>query len=93
MKETYIPIIKKIAGEIRKKNGLNNNTVIGDSIFTILQRECVVMMRPIKHQPDLDGFSTEKIIRERLETVVYINTAKNVENRNGDVGFVREITA
>lgn len=82
MKETYIPIIKEIADEIRKKNGLNNNTVIGDYIFTILQRECVVMMRPIKHQPDLDGFSTEKIIRDRLETVVYINTAKNVEKQN-----------
>lgn len=82
MKERYIPIIKEIADEIRKKNGLNNNTVIGDSIFTILQRECVVMMRPIKHQPNLDGFSTEKIIRGRLETVVYINTAKNVEKQN-----------
>lgn len=82
MKETYIPIIREIADEIRKKNGLNDNTVIGDYIFTILQQECVVMMRPVKHQPDLDGFSTEKIIRERLETVVYINTAKNVEKQN-----------
>ena len=82
MKEKYIPIIKEIAEDIRKKNGLGTDAVIGDYIFTILQQECVVMMRPIKHQPDLDGFSTEKIIKGKLETVVYINTAKNVEKQN-----------
>lgn len=82
MREKYLPIIKEIADEVRKKNGLEDSTVIGDYIFTILQRECVVMMRPVEHQPDLDGFSTEKVIQGKLETVVYINTAKNVEKQN-----------
>lgn len=82
MREKYIPIIQEIANGVRKKNGLKNSTVIGDYIFTILQQECIVMMRPIRHQPDLDGFSTEKVVKEHLETIVIINTAKNVEKQN-----------
>ncbi|MDE6925948.1 MAG: hypothetical protein K2P59_11925, partial [Acetatifactor sp.] len=77
MKEKYIPIIQKIADDVRKSKGLDNGTIIGDYIFTVLQQECVVMMRPLRHQPDLDGFSTEKIIKGELKTVVFINTAKS----------------
>ena len=82
MKEKYIPIIQKIANDVRKSKGLDNGTIIGDYIFTVLQQECVVMMRPLRHQPDLDGFSTEKIIKGELKTVVFINTAKSVEKQN-----------
>lgn len=82
VKERYIPIIKETADMVRNKNGMKKSAVIGDYIFTILQQECVVMMRPNGQQPDLDGFSTEKVIQGRLETVVYINTAKNVEKQN-----------
>lgn len=82
MKKEYIEIIQGIANDVRKNNGFDNNNVIGDYIFTILQQECVVMMKPLRNQPDLDGFSTEKIIHDRLQTVVFINTAKNVEKQN-----------
>ena len=82
MKEKYIPIIQKIANDVRKSKGLDNGTIIGDYIFAVLQQECVVMMRPLRHQPDLDGFSTEKIIKGELKTVVFINTAKSVEKQN-----------
>ncbi len=82
MKEIYIPIIREVADEVRRKYDLADNAVIGDYIFTILQNECIVIMKANRHQPDLDGFSTEKIVKERLETVVYINTAKNVEKQN-----------
>lgn len=82
MKKEYIAIIQEIANDVRKKNGFDDNNVIGDYIFTILQQECVVMMKPLRNQPDLDGFSTEKIIQRRLQTVVFINTEKNVEKQN-----------
>lgn len=82
VKERYIPIIKETADIVRNKNGMKKSAVIGDYIFTILQQECVVVMRPNEKQPDLDGFSTEKVIQGNLKTVVYINTAKNVEKQN-----------
>lgn len=82
MKAKYVPIIQRLANDIRKTKGFEDSTVIGDYIFTVLKQECVVMMRSIRHQPDLDGFSTEKLIQGKLETVVFINTAKNVEKQN-----------
>lgn len=84
IKEQYVPIIQEIADSIRKKYELERNSVIGDYIFTILQEkeECLVLMQPNDSQPDLDGFSTEKIVQGRKRTLVYINTAKNVEKQN-----------
>lgn len=82
IKDQYVPIIQEIANHTREKYALSLDDVIGNYIFTILQEECLVLMRPNEKQPDLDGFSTEKIVKGKKKTLVYINTAKNVEKQN-----------
>lgn len=82
MMEKYLPIIKDVAKTVRKEHGLSESTVIGDYIFSILQDDCVVLQYPEENQPDLDGFSTAKIIDGIEVNVVYINTAKNTEKQN-----------
>lgn len=82
IKPQYLSIIRQEARRIRKEYGFSNDFAIGSYIFTILQNECVLMRIPKPNEPDLDGFSTEKIIDGRLETVVFINSAKNVEKQN-----------
>lgn len=37
---------------------------------------------PKSDEPDLDGFSTDKVVDDEYKTVVYINSAKNVEKQN-----------
>lgn len=68
--------------KIRKKYGLGTNAPIGDYIFDILKNECILVEWPEDKQLDLDGFSTDKVINGHLETIVYINSAKNKEKQN-----------
>lgn len=82
MMEKYLPIIKDVARTVRKEHGLSESTVIGDYIFSILQDDCTVLQWPEENQPDLDGFSTIKVIGGIEKNVVYINTAKNTEKQN-----------
>ncbi|MFG6357337.1 MAG: hypothetical protein K1W26_11045 [Acetatifactor sp.] len=82
MMEKYLSIIKDVAKTVRKEHGLSESTVIGDYIFSILQDDCVVLQYPEENQPDLDGFSTMKVIDGIEVNVVYINTAKNTEKQN-----------
>lgn len=82
MKPQYISIIRREAERIRKKYGFDDEEVIGYRIFTILQDDSIIMFMPKPEEPDLDGFSTDKIIRDQLKTVVFINSAKNVEKQN-----------
>lgn len=80
--DKYLPIILQEVSNIREKYGLNADSPICDYIFTILQNECVLLEWPEEKQLDLDGFSTEKVINGQIETVVYINSAKNKEKQN-----------
>lgn len=82
IKPQYISIIKREAERIRRKYDFNDEEVIGYSIFKILQDDSIVMFMPKPEEPDLDGFSTDKIIRNQPKTVVFINSAKNVEKQN-----------
>lgn len=82
MIDKYLPIIKEMAATIRREHGLSESTVIGDYIFSILQDDCLVLQSKEEDQPDLDGFSTAKVIDGREVNVVYINTAKNTEKQN-----------
>lgn len=82
IKPQYVPIIREEAEKIRKKYGFEKNAVIGDYIFTILKDECVLLQWPNEKQLDLDGFSTRRVIGDDVKTVVYINSAKNVEKQN-----------
>lgn len=82
MDEKYLPIIKDVAKTVRKQHGLNESTVIGDYIFSILQNDCILLQWSEENQQDLDGFSTVKYIGGEEKNVVYINTAKNTEKQN-----------
>ncbi len=68
--------------KIRKIYNLNLNAPICDYIFVILKNECILLEWPEDRQLDLDGLSTEKVIGGRLETIVYINSAKSKEKQN-----------
>lgn len=78
----YLPIIAQATQTIRKQYGLDADSPIGDYIFVILNHECILIQWPEDGQLDLDGVSTEKVINGKLETVVYINSAKNKEKQN-----------
>lgn len=82
LKDKYLPIISQEVAKIRKTYKLSANAPIGDYIFDILQKECILAEWPEDKQLDLDGLSTEKVIHGRLETIVYINSAKNKEKQN-----------
>lgn len=78
----YLPIIMQEVTDIHKEYNLSADSPICDYIFAILKNECILLEWPEDKQLDLDGFSTEKVINGHLETVVYINSAKNKEKQN-----------
>lgn len=81
-KDKYLPIVLQEVAKIRKTYKLNSSAPIRDYIFDILQNECILVEWPEDKQLDLDGLSTEKVIHGRLETIVYINSAKSKEKQN-----------
>lgn len=81
-KNEYLPIIMQEVECIRKEYGFSKNSPICDYIFVILKNECILVKWPEDKQLDLDGFSTEKVVNGKLETIVYINSAKNIEKQN-----------
>lgn len=80
--DKYLPIIIQEVNGIRKAYGLGSNSPICDYIFDILKNECILVEWPEEELLDLDGFSTEKVVNGRIETIVYINSAKNKEKQN-----------
>lgn len=82
LKDKYLPIIMQEVAQIRKTYNLDSNAPICDYIFAILKNECILLEWPEDKQLDLDGLSTEKVIGDRLETIVYINSTKNKEKQN-----------
>lgn len=80
--DKYLPIIMQEVGSIRKEYRLSTDSPICDYIFAILKNECILVEWPEDKQLDLDGFSTDKVVNGRSETVVYINSAKNKEKQN-----------
>lgn len=82
VRNEYLPYIMNEVGRIRKEYRLNANAPIGDYIFNILEKECILVKWSENKQLDLDGLSTEKVVNDRLETIVYINSAKSKEKQN-----------
>ena len=82
VRDKYLSIIDQEVKNIRTEYRLNADSPICDYIFVILKNECILLEWPEEKQLDLDGFSTEKVVNGRLETVVYINSAKNKEKQN-----------
>lgn len=55
IKEHYVPIIKDEAVKLRKIYNYDENAVIGDYIFSILQNECIVIKSPEEKLRDVDN--------------------------------------
>lgn len=66
--------IQDIAEEI-KKTCIIKNTAIRDDIFGILESQCTVVYFPIADQKNR-GFHIKRIVHDKLEDFVYINTDK-----------------
>lgn len=81
MKDEYLQIILDQVKRVRQKYGFGENAPICDYIFNILKNECILVKWPENGQLDLDGLSTEKVVNGKLETVVFINSAKNMEKQ------------
>lgn len=72
-------IVKKIpvvVDRIREDRVLDNMT-IRDDIFSILEKHCTVIYYPL-HEEKNSGFHMKRFIKEKLEDIVYINTAKPI---------------
>lgn len=68
------PIIQKIIDGI-KKECIIQNTAIRDDIFGILENRCTVIYYPLEDEKNR-GFHIKRIVKDKLEDFVYINTAK-----------------
>lgn len=68
--------IQKIISDIREKC-IIQNTAIRDSIFGILENSCTVIYYPLENEKNR-GFHIKKIVKNKLEDFVYINTAKPI---------------
>lgn len=69
-------VIQNIVDEIKQKC-IIENTAIRDDIFGILENQCTVVYFPIKDQKNR-GFHIKKIVHDKLEDFVYINTGKPI---------------
>lgn len=75
-RETIVKAIQNIILEIKEKC-IIQNTAIRDNIFSILENECTVIYYPLENEKNR-GFHIKKIVNDRLEDFVYINTAKPI---------------
>lgn len=74
--DRVVEAIQDIISDI-KERCIIQNTAIRDSIFGILESKCTVIYFPIKKEKNR-GFHIKKIVKNRLEDFVYINTAKPI---------------
>ena len=65
--------------EIRKKYVINND-IIRDDVFGILEKYCTVLYYPIEDEKNC-GFHIKKIVNDKQEEFVYINSAKTLEEQ------------
>lgn len=67
-------IIQEIVSDIKKKC-IIKNVAIKDDIFRILEENCTVIYYPLDSEKNR-GFHIKRIVKDKLEEFVYINTAK-----------------
>ena len=66
--------------EVIKKDSIIKNTAIRDGIFGILENRCNVIYYPIPNEKNR-GFHIKRIVNDKLEDFVYINTDKPVSEQ------------
>ncbi len=74
-----VKAIQDIISDI-KEECIIQNTAIKDSIFGILENKCTVIYYPLENEKNR-GFHIKKIVKNKLEDFVYINTAKPIDEQ------------
>ena len=69
-------VIQNIVFEI-KDTCIIQNTAIRDNIFGILEDKCTVIYYPLENEKNR-GFHIKRIVKDKLEDFVYINTSKPI---------------
>ena len=75
-RKIIVEAIQAIILDIKEKC-IIKNTAIKDSIFSILENECTVVYYPLENEKNR-GFHIKRIVKDKLEDFVYINTAKPI---------------
>lgn len=75
-RKVVVKTIQKIITDINEKC-IIKNTAIRDNIFDILENECTVIYYPLENEKNR-GFHIKKIVKNKLEDFIYINTAKPI---------------
>lgn len=73
-KDSVAGVLRSIIKEIRDKSIIDNIAIRGD-IFLILENSCTVIYYPIQNEKTR-GFHIKRIVNDKLEDFVYINTDK-----------------
>jgi len=73
-----IKIIKNIVLEIKSNN--NINSIVKDAVFQILEKKCTVIYYPLSDEKNR-GFHIKRLVNDKLEDFVYINTDKTIEQQ------------
>lgn len=74
--DKIVEAIQCIISDIKEKC-IIQNTAIRDNIFGILENSCTVIYYPLEDEKNR-GFHIKKIVKNKLEDFVYINTAKPI---------------
>lgn len=79
LNDEIIECIKQLIVDLKKNEAIENE-VIRDEVFEILQRYCTVLYYPLTNECN-KAFHVSKIVNEKLEDYVFINTAHHKEKQ------------
>ncbi len=75
-----VEFIQTVVDEIKNKKQIKLNSVIKDGIFDVLERKCTVIYYLLENEINR-GFHIKRLVNERVEDFVYINTDNTVEQQ------------
>lgn len=74
-----VSVEKLILDFINEKN-IPTEYLVRDSIFNILEKYCTVLYYPLENEEN-DGCHVERLVNNKVESFVFINTNKAVEKQ------------
>ena len=72
--------IQKVVIEIMKEHLSSPDYIIKEGIFDILEKKCTVIYYPLSNEINR-GFHIRRLVKDKIEDFVYINTEKTVEQQ------------
>lgn len=76
--DEIVDIIQEVSNKIKEESGLPD--IVKNTIFDILEQKCTVIYYPLKNEKNR-GFHIRKLVNDKLEDFVYINTEKTAEQQ------------